>query len=324
MLIYLAPLLLALTAYAVPALAAQTGKFPVRPVRIVVPSTPGGGLDVMARIMAPRLTERWGEQVVVDNRAGAGGIIGTDIVSKAAPDGHTLLIVTTGFTTNPFLVQKLPYRTPEDFAPVISIATTPVVLVAHPSLPARDAGDLVALAKQRPGQLVFASSGTGTGGHLTMVLLQQVAGIKFNHVPYKGAGASTAAVVSGEAQLLFTATGAALPHIKAGRLKPLVVTGRQRARALPEVPTVIEAGLPGCVMEQWYGYIAPGGTPRPLVDRIYADLVAVMKLPDVSERLQAAGFSLDGMPPDKFRAYLAEEMKKWGAIIRDAGLRSNQ
>lgn len=324
MLIRLVTVLLALTISAAPALAAQGGKFPVRPVRIVVPSTPGGGLDVMARIMGPRLTERWGEQVVIDNRAGAGGIIGTDIVSKAAPDGHTLLIVTTGFTTNPYLVSKLPYRTPEDFEPVTSIGTTPVVLVAHPSMPARNAGELVALAKQRPGQLVFASSGTGTGGHLTMVLLQQVAGIKFNHVPYKGAGASTAAVVGGEAQLLFTATGAALPQIKAGRLKPLVVTGRQRARALPQVPTVIEAGLPGCVMEQWYGYIAPGGTPRALVDRIYADLVAVMKLPDVSERLQAAGFSLDGMPPGKFRPYLAEEMKKWGAIIRDAGLRGEQ
>ncbi len=324
MLMRLVAVLLALTACAAPALAAQGGKFPVRPVRIVVPSTPGGGLDVMARIMGPRLTERWGEQVVIDNRAGAGGIIGTDIVSKAAPDGHTLLIVTTGFTTNPYLISKLPYRTPEDFKPVTSIGITPVVLVAHPSMPARNAGELVALAKQRPGQIVFASSGTGSGGHLTMVLLQQVAGIKFNHVPYKGAGASTAAVVGGEAQLLFTATGAALPQIKAGRLKPLVVTGRQRARALPDVPTVIEAGLPGCVMEQWYGYIAPGGTPGALVDRIYADLVAVMKLPDVSERLQAAGFSLDGMPPAKFRHYLAEEMKQWGAIIRDAGLSAKQ
>jgi len=324
MLIRLVAVLLALTAGAMPVLAAPAGKFPVRPVRIVVPSTPGGGLDVMARIMGPRLTEHWGEQVVIDNRAGAGGIIGTDIVSKAAPDGHTLLIVTTGYTTNPYLIGKLPYRTPEDFEPVTSIGTTPVVLVAHPSLSARTAGELVALAKQRPGQLVFASSGTGSGGHLTMVLLQQVAGVKFNHVPYKGAGASTAAVVGGEAQLLFTATGAALPQIKAGRLKPLVVTGARRARALPDVPTVIEAGLPGCVMEQWYGYLAPAGAPRALIDRIYADLVAVMKLPDVSARLQAAGFDLDGMPPEKFRQYLAEEMKKWSAMIRDAGLRGDQ
>lgn len=316
--------ILVLATCALPAIAAEGGKFPTRPVRIVVPSTPGGGLDVMARIMGPSLTERWGEQIVIDNRAGAGGVIGTDIVSKAAPDGHTLLIVTTGFTTNPFLVSKLPYRTPEDFEPVTSIGNTAVVLVAHPSLPVRNAQELVALAKQRPGEIVFGSSGTGTGGHLTMVLLQQVAGIKFNHVPYKGAGASTAATVGGEAQLLFTAIGAALPQIKAGRLKPIVLTGTRREGTLPDVPTVIEAGLPGCVMEQWYGYIAPGGTPAALIGRIYSDMLAVMKLPDVSARLQAAGFQLDGMPPAKFQQYLAEEMKKWGEIIKAAGLRAGQ
>ncbi len=301
--------------------AAQGEKFPIRPVRIVVPSTPGGGLDVMARIMAPQLTERWGEQVVIDNRAGAGGIIGTDIVAKAAPDGHTLLIVTTGFTTNPFLIPKLPYRTPEDFSPITPIGMTPVVLVAHPSLPIKTAKELVALAKDKPGQIVFASSGTGTGGHLTMELLQKVAGVRFNHVPYKGAGASTAAVVSGEAQLLFTAPSAALPNIKANRLRAIVVTSARRTPTLPDVPTVVEAGLPGAVMEQWYGYIAPAGTPPALIERIYTDLVAVMKHPDVATRLQAAGFQLDGMPPAKFREYLREEMKKWGAIIKETGVK---
>ncbi len=313
--------LLAGGAVAGAAQSAQHEKFPVRPVRIVVPSTPGGGLDVMARIMAPQLTERWGEQVVIDNRAGAGGIIGTDIVAKSAPDGHTLLIVTTGFTTNPFLLSKLPYRTPEDFEPVIPIGNTPVVLVAHPSLQAKGVKELVALAKDRPGQLIFASSGTGTGGHLTMVLLEGVAKIKFNHVPYKGAGASTAAVVGGEAQLLFTATGAALPQIKANRLRPLVVTSTKRVTALPDVPTVIEAGLPGCVMEQWYGYIAPAKTPRWLVDRLHADLLFVMQQPDVAAKLQGAGFQLDGMPTAQFRRHLADEMKKWGAVIREAGLK---
>jgi len=299
--------------------AAQGEKFPNRPVRIVVPSTPGGGLDVMARIMAPQLTERWGEQVVIDNRAGAGGIIGTDIVAKAAPDGHTLLIVTTGFTTNPFLIAKLPYRTPEDFSPITPIGMTPVVLVAHPSLPIKNAKELVALAKDKPGQIVFASSGTGTGGHLTMELLQKVAGVRFNHVPYKGAGASTAAVVGGEAQLLFTAPSAALPNIKANRLRAILVTSTRRTPTLPDVPTVVEAGLPGAVMEQWYGYIAPAGAPVAVIERIYADLVAVMKQPDVATKLQAAGFQLDGMPPTKFREYLREEMKKWGAIIKETG-----
>jgi tripartite-type tricarboxylate transporter receptor subunit TctC len=251
-------------------------------------------------------------------------VIGTDIVAKSAPDGHTLLIVTTGFTTNAFLRSKLPYRTPEDFEPVTPVGTTPVVLVAHPSLPVKTGQDLVALAKARPGEIVFASSGAGSGGHLTMVLLQRVAGIEFNHVPYKGAGASTAAVVSGEAKLLFTAISAALPQINAGRLKPIMVTSRERVSLMPDVPTVVEAGLEGCVMEQWYGFIAPAGTPKALIDRIYADLLAVMKLPEVASKLQAAGFQLNGMPPAEFRQYLQEETKKWGAIIEQAGIGARQ
>src|SRR5690606_9678626 len=172
--------------------------------------------------------------------------------------------------------------------------------------PANTGKDLVALAKQQPGKIVFASSGAGSGGHLTMVLLQRVAGIEFNHVPYKGAGASTAAVVSGEAKLLFTATSAALPQSNAGRLKPSMVTSRQRVSLLPDVPSVVEAGLPGCVMEQWYGFIAPAGTPKALIERIYTDVSAVMKLPEVTSKLQAAGFQLDGRPPAEFRQYLQE------------------
>jgi len=324
MLIRVVATFLSLCACAAPVYAAQAEKFPIRPVRVVVPSTPGGGLDVMARIMAPQLIERWGQQVVIDNRAGAGGIIGTDIVAKSAPDGHTLLIVTTGFTTNPLLISKLPYKTPDDFEPITPVGNTPVVLVAHPSLPVRNAKELVALAKEQPGKLVFASSGTGTGGHLTMALLQSVANIKFNHVPYKGAGASTVAVVSGEAQLLFTATSAALPQIKAGRLRPLVVTSARRVSMLPDVPSVVDAGLPGCVMEQWYGFIAPAKTPKALIDRIYADILAVMKQPDVSARLQAAGFALNGMPPAQFRQYLLDEMKNWDVVIKEAGLRGKQ
>ncbi len=301
--------------------AAQTEKFPSRAVRIVVPSTPGGGLDVMARILAPRLSEKWGEQIVIDNRAGASGIIGTDIVAKSAADGHTILAVTTGFTTNSFLINKLPYKTPQDFEPITIVGSTPVVLVAHPSLPARTAKELVALAKYRPEKLPFASSGAGSGGHLAMVLFQRVADIKFIHVPYKGAGAATAAVVGGEAQLLFTAPSAALPQVKAGRLRALVVTSAQRVSVLPDVPSVTEAGLAGCVVDGWYGLLAPAGTPKLLIDRIYTDVLAVIKLPDVSAKLQAAGFELSGMPPAQFRQYLHDEMKKWGTVIGEAGIR---
>lgn len=316
--------LLVLMGCVAPVCFAQTEKFPARPVRIVVPSTPGGGLDVIARIMAPRLTGIWGVQIVIDNRAGAGGVIGTEIVSKSAPDGHTLLLVTTGFTTNPFIISKLPYRTPQDFEPVTIIGNTPVVLVAHPSLSARSVKELITLAKERPEHLPFASSGAGSGGHLAMVLMQRVAGIKFIHVPYKGAGAATAAVVGGEAQLLFTAPSAALPQVKAGRLRALVVTSAKRVGVLPDVPGVVEAGLAACVVDGWYGMLAPAGTPKPLIGRIYNDVLNTMQVPEVSAKLQAAGFELDGRPPAQFTQYLQSEIKKWGAVISDAGIRGEQ
>ena len=315
---------LALSFGAVPLCAAQVEKFPARPLRIVVPSTPGGGLDVMARIMVPRLTEKWGTQVVVDNRAGAGGIIGTDIVSKAAPDGYTMLLVTTGFVTNPFLIKQLPYKTPQDFEPVTIVGSTPVVLVAHPTLNVHTIKEMLALAKERPEKLTFGSSGQGSGGHLSMVLMQRVADVKFIHVPYKGAGAATAAIVGGEVQLLFTAPGAAMSQVKAGRLRALAVTSAKRVGVMPDVPSVTEVGLAGCVVDGWYGLLAPAGTRKALIDRLYNDVLAVMKLPDVSAKLQGAGFELDGRPPAQFKQYLQDEMKRWGAVIGDAGLRGEQ
>ncbi len=315
---------LALNMGAVPLCAAQAEKFPVRPLRIVVPSTPGGGLDVMARIMTPRLTEKWGTQVVVDNRAGAGGIIGTDIVSKAAPDGYTMLLVTTGFVTNPFLIKQLPYKTPQDFEPITIVGSTPVVLVAHPTLNVRTIKEMLALAKERPDKLTFGSSGQGSGGHLSMVLMQRVADVKFIHVPYKGAGASTAAIVGGEVNLLFTAPGAALTQVKAGRLRALAVTSAKRVGIMPDVPSVTEVGLAGCVVDGWYGLLAPAGTPKVLIDRIYNDVLTVMKLPDVAAKLQGAGFELDGRSPAQFKQYLQDEMKRWGGVIGEAGLRGEQ
>lgn len=320
-----------LTACMVPLCAAQVGtrmdkpadtKYPVRPVRIVVPSTPGGGLDVMARIVTPKLTEKWGVQIVIDNRAGAGGIIGTDIVSKAAPDGHTLLLVTTGFVTNPFIIKQLPYKTPQDFEPVTIIGSTPVVLVAHPSLNVRTAKEMLALAKERPGKLTFGSSGQGSGGHLSLMLMQRVADLQFIHVPYKGAGASTAAIVGGEVNFLFTAPGAALSQVKAGRLRALAVTSAKRVGILPDVPSVTEVGLAGCVVDGWYGLLAPAGTPAALIERLYRDVLAAMKVPEIAAKLQGAGFELDGRPPAQFKQYLHDEMKRWGVVIGDAGMRA--
>jgi tripartite-type tricarboxylate transporter receptor subunit TctC len=299
----------------------QAQNFPTRPIRIVVPSTPGGGLDIVARIMSPRLTEKWGQQIVVDNRAGAGGVIGTDIVSKAAPDGHTLLVVTTGFVTNPFLLKQLPYRTPQDFEPIMVVGYTPVVLVVHPSLPAKSVKELIAMARDKPNAIPFGSSGTGSGGFLAMTAMQREAGIRFVHVPYKGAGALTAAVVAGEVPLVFTAPGSALAQVKAGRLRALVATSAKRVSVLPDVPSVVEVGLPGCVMDGWYGYFAPAGTPAPLIDRIYRDFNAIVQMPEVSAKLQGAGFELGGMGPAPFKQYIASEMKRWEAVIRESGLK---
>ena len=313
----------ALSAGAAPPAWAQADKYPSRPVRVVVPSTPGGGLDVMARILTPKLTEKWGAQVVIDNRAGAGGIIGTDIVSKSAPDAHTLLLVTTGFVTNPFLINKLPYKAPQDFEPITLVGMTPVVLVAHTSLNVRNIKEMLALAKERPGQLTFGSSGAGSSGHLSMMLMQRVAGIKFVHVPYKGAGASTAAIVGGEVQLLFTAPGSANAHVKAGRLRALAVTSLKRVGIMPDVPSVVEVGLADCAVDGWYGLLAPAGTPKTLIDRIYTDVAAIIKQPDTAARLQGAGFELDGRSPAQFKQYLADEMKKWGVVISEAGIRAD-
>lgn len=303
------------------AVAAEPDRFPSRPVRYVVPSTPGGGLDVLARITAPRLTAKWGQQVVVDNRSGAGGIIGTDIVAKAPPDGHTLLIVTTGFASNPSLHKNLPYRTPDDFIPVTVIGSAPVVLVAHPSLPVKSVADLIALAKQKPAQLVFASSGLGSSGQLSMALLESMAKVRFNHVPYKGAGASTAAVLAGEAQLLFTVAGASVSHIRSGRLRALAVSSARRAAILPEVPSVAEAGLAGYDVDGWFGVMLPAGTAPRLVDRLYRDFADVIAIPEVAAQIQGAGFEVGGMPPAQFRNQVVAEIRKWAAVIREAGIK---
>jgi tripartite-type tricarboxylate transporter receptor subunit TctC len=300
---------------------ASAADFPSRPIRIVVPSTPSGGLDVLARILSPKLTEKWGQPIVIENRPGAGGIIGNDVVAKATPDGHTLLVVAAGFAAQPFLY-KLPYEMPGDFAPVTIIGDAPNVLVVHPSLPVRSAKELIALAKQRPGELAYASSGVGTSGHLGMALLERMAGIKLVHVPYKGSGAATAAVVSGETPMLFTATAAVQPHVKSGRLRALAVTSAKRWPSMPEVPTMAEAAVPGFEVAGWYAMLAPGKTPKPTVNRIYTDLIEILKQPETHARIEAAGFLVNGLTPDAFGRLIERDMKKWGAVIREAGIKA--
>jgi tripartite-type tricarboxylate transporter receptor subunit TctC len=299
--------------------AVQTGDYPTRPVRIVVPSTPGGALDILSRLLAMKLPERWGQQIVADNRAGAGGIIGSEIVSKSAPDGHTLLVVALGYAANPYLYDKLPYRTPDDFAAITVMASAPNVLVVHPSVSAHSVKELIALAKSTP--MTYASSGIGTSGHLAMELFKSMAKVDITQVPYKGAGASNAAIVAGQVQILSTALGAAHPFIKAGRLRAIAVTGERRAMALPEVPTAIESGLPGYVVDGWFAALAPAKTSPRIVEKIQTDMAAALRLPDVAERLAVAGFEPGGMSPKETDRFIAAEMRKWGKVIKEARIK---
>ena len=306
---------------AITASCAVAADFPVKPVRIVVPSTPGGALDILSRMLAQHLPARWGQPLVIDNRAGAGGIIGSEIVAHAEPDGHTLLVVALGYAANPFLYDKLPYRTPQDFSPITILASAPNVIVVHPGVAAHSVRDLISLAKAKPGTVVYGSSGIGTSGHLAMELFKRMAGVEMVHVPYKGAGASTAAIVAGQVQALSTALGAAMPQIKAGRLRALAVTGRTRTKVAPELPTAIESGLPGYVVDGWFAGLAPAKTPAAVVERLRDEFAAVYSLPDVAERLTAGGFDPGGTTPRATASFIAEEMNKWGKLIKDAGIK---
>lgn len=303
--------------------AAHAQTFPSKPIRFVVPSSAGGGNDYLARLFGAKITENWGQQVLVDLRPGAAGILGSEIVAKAPPDGHTILIVATGYGLNPSLYAKLPYDTIEDFARINLLAFSPNVLVVHPSLPVKSVKELIALAKSRPGELNYASSGAGTGGHLSIELMKFMSKIDMAHIPYKGAGDSTMAVVSGQVHMLMTAPGAAIPFIKAGRLRPLAVGSAKRVKALPEVPTMAEAALPGYEVDGFYGILAPGKTPRPIVDRLYAEFDRILKLPDVVQQLEAQGFDPVSYPPEKFTEHIKKEMQKWPPVFKAAGIKVN-
>ena len=297
--------------------------FPTRPVRVVVPSTPGGALDILSRMLAQKLPGRWhGHPLVVDNRAGAGGIIGSEIVAKCEPDGYTLLVVALGYAANPFLY-KLPYRTPQDFSPITVLASAPNVLVIHPSVPATSAKELIALAKAKPKTLVYASSGVGTSGHLAMELFKRMAGVDMIHVPFKGAGAANAAVVAGQVQILNTALGAAMTFIKSGKLKGLAVTGLKRATAAPEIPTVIESGLPGYVVDGWFAALAPAKTPQAVVDKLQADFAWVYAMPEMTARLAAQGFESGNPTPKETAKFIDAEIAKWGKVIREGGIKGD-
>lgn len=297
--------------------AAQS--YPAKPVRVIVPFPPGGGADIFARMVGQKLTGALGQSFVVDNRAGAGGNIGVELAAKAPADGYTLLVTTATLSINPGLFPKLPFDVQRDLAPITLFASVPHILCAHPALPVKSVKELIALARSRPDQLNYASQSSGSSSHLTAELFRTMAGVKMTHIPYKGGGPALTALVSGEVTLGFPVPVTALSQIKAGRLKALAVTSRARSQVLPDVPTMIEAGLKGFESIQWYGALAPAGTPKEIVARLHSEMVRALKQPDVRERIAAEGADLVGNTPDEFAAFIANEMTKWAKVIKISG-----
>jgi tripartite-type tricarboxylate transporter receptor subunit TctC len=294
--------------------------YPTRPIRFVVPFAPGGSTDTLARTIGSKMTDSMGEQIVVDNRAGGNGNIGMDIVAQAPADGYTIVL---GYIANlaigPHLYKKLPFDPVKSFAPITLLAESPNILVAHPSLPVSNVKELIAYAKAHPGKLNFGSASVGSVGHLTGVMLNQMAGIDMQHVPYKGSGQAVVDVVGGQIQLMFSGMSSVMGHIKAGRLKPLAVTGAKRSPAVPDVPTIAESGFPGFSATAWYGVLAPANTPRPIVNRLHDEIVKALALPDVKKRLESVGFELVGDSPDQFAQFIKTELKKWDKVVKASG-----
>ena len=302
--------------------AAAAQGYPTRPIRFIVPFPPGGGNDIMARVVGQKLTESFGVQVVIDNRAGAGGNIGAETAARAVPDGYTLFLGGVGsHGINPVMQTKLPYDPVKDFAPISLIASAPLLVVVNPAVPVKSIGELIQLAKSRPGQLNFASSGTGTIGHLSAELLNAMTGIKVEHVPYKGTGPALTDLLGGQVQLMFNSAVSMLPQVRAGKLRALAVTGARRLPVLPDMPTVAESGLPGYEAASWYGVFAPGGTSRSIVDKVSGEVVKIVRAPEMRERLIADGADPAGTSPEEFGAYIKRELARWGKVVREAGIK---
>jgi len=303
---------------------AQAQGYPSRPVRVVVPFAPGGPNDIIVRLVAQKLAESMGQPFLVENRAGAGGNIGTDYVAKSAPDGYTLLSVGPGsLIINP-LMGKVAYDTQRDFAPVTLMARAPNALVAHPSLPARSVKELIALARAQPGAINYGSGGNGSTPHLSAALFAAMAGVTLTHVPYKGTAPATADLVGGQVQIAFLGIPAVLPHAKSGKLRVLAVTGLRRSPELPDVPTVDESGVPGYEVNPWYGLLAPAGTPREIVARLAADTTQIVRTADMRETLAAQGAEAAGGTPEEYSAVIRADAATWARVIEHAGLRGDQ
>lgn len=298
--------------------------YPSKPVKIIVPFSPGGATDITARVIGEKLQAKWGQPVVIENRPGAGGNIGAHIVAQSPPDGYTLVLGVTGsHGINISLHKKMPYHPLKDFEPITQATVYPNAIIVHPSFPANNVQELVALAKKEPGKYVFGSDGTGTGSHLTMELLAHKAGIKLQHAPYKGAGPLVADVMGQQLPIGVTGIVGVMNAYKSGKVKVLGVSSLQRSPAAPELPTVAEQGFPGFAAEPWSGFFAPKGTPRPIVDKLANDMIEAMRMPDVAKKMADLGTPLVGSRPDEFRAYVANEIEKWAEAVRVSGATVN-
>jgi len=314
------PVACVLLALAASAATAQT--YPTKPVRIIVMYGPGSTIDIMARLIAPRLNEALGQPVIVENRPGAGGAIGMDMAAKAPPDGHTLTIGATGpSVTNPLLYPKIPFDPIRDFAYISLIATGPAVIAVHPSIPAKNVRELVALAKARPGQLNYGSPGVGTSPHLAGELFKQVTGTQIVHVPYKGNAEAITDLLGGQISIVFTGVPPVIPLMQAGKIKLMATTGDKRIATIPALPTIAESGYPGAAMGIWYGLVAPAATPVSIIARLHKEISRIQTLPDIRERFVQLGTEPTTSSPEAFTSLVRDELAKWGKVIRAAGIK---
>lgn len=304
-------------------LPAHAQEYPTKLVRMVVATSPGGGTDIAARLVSPKLTEYFGRQVVVENRGGASTTIGGEFVARSAPDGYTLLMGVSSLTILPHILMKVPYK-PEDFAPITQVATSPNIVVAHPSLPARTTKELIALAKARPGQINIAAGGAGSSQHLAIVLFVTMTDARITHVPYKGTGMAMIDVVAGHVHLMMANIIQALPIIRNGRLNAIGVTGLARTTVAPNIPTIAEGGVPGYEVVQWYGLLAPANTPRDIIAKVRTGTVRALQDPVAKERFIADGAETVGNTPEEFAAIIAADLRKWAKVVKDAGIKPQQ
>jgi len=295
--------------------------YPARPIRLVVASSAGGASDILARMLGQKMTEELGQQIVVDNRGGASGVIGTDIVAKANPDGYTLLIIQPSLTINPNMMKKMPYDAVRDFAPIVQVVDAAQMLTVNPSLSAKGVKEFIALARSKPGQLTFGSPGVGTSPHITAEFFKLKAGADMRQIVFKGSGPAFVSLISGEVSAMFATVLSSMPHVKSGKIRALGVTTLKRVQVMPEVPTLAETALPGFETSQWFGILAPKGTPRRIIDRLYQAISRASSRADVKERLAAQGVEVVNRKPEEFAALIKREIAQWGEVIKAAGIR---